>query len=108
MQHVAGRLVIPGASAAAEIKVLMDSGSSITATSVELVEALPGTAGDGANRVNAGVCCACACGDVGWPGVVIRRGSSMADGMSLPRVKKNGLLHCGQTHSEPSKGSPWR
>ena len=39
-QHVAGRLTVPGASAAAEIKVLMDSGSGITAMSEELVEAL--------------------------------------------------------------------
>ena len=40
MQHVAGRLVVPGASAAAEVKVLMDSGSSIIAMSEELVQAL--------------------------------------------------------------------
>ena len=39
-QHVAGRLVGPGASVAAEAKVLMDSGSGITAISEELVEAL--------------------------------------------------------------------
>ena len=39
-QHVAGRLAIPGASAAAEVKVLMDSGSEISAMSEELVEAL--------------------------------------------------------------------
>ena len=39
-QHVAGRLAVPDASAAAEIKVLMDSGSGITAMSEELVEAL--------------------------------------------------------------------
>ena len=39
-QHVAGRLAVPGASAAAEVKVLMDSGSEITAMSEELVEAL--------------------------------------------------------------------
>ena len=38
--HVAGRLTVPGASAAAEVKVLMDSGSGITAMSEELVEAL--------------------------------------------------------------------
>ena len=36
-QHVAGRLAVPGASAAAEAKFLMDSGSGITATSEELV-----------------------------------------------------------------------
>ena len=39
-QHVAGRLAVPGASKAAEAKVLMDSGSGITAISEELVEAL--------------------------------------------------------------------
>ena len=39
-QHVAGRLAVPGASAAAEVKVLMDSGSGITAMSEELVEGL--------------------------------------------------------------------
>ena len=39
-QHVAGRLAVPGASAAAEVKVLMDSGSGITAMSEELVEVL--------------------------------------------------------------------
>ena len=39
-------LAVPGASVAAEVKVLMDSGSGITAA----------TAGDDANRVDAGVC----------------------------------------------------
>ena len=39
-QHVAGRLAVPGASAAAEVKVLMDSGSEITAMWEELVERL--------------------------------------------------------------------
>ena len=39
-QHVAGRLAVPGASAAAEVKVLMDSGSGITVMSEELVEVL--------------------------------------------------------------------
>ena len=39
-QHFAGRPAVPGASAAAEIKVLMDSGSSITAVLKELVQAL--------------------------------------------------------------------
>ena len=39
-QHVTGRLAVPGASAVAEVKVLMDSGSGITAMSDELVEAL--------------------------------------------------------------------
>ena len=45
MQHVAGRLAVPGASGAAEAKVLMDSGSGITAISEELVEALQGQPG---------------------------------------------------------------
>ena len=44
-QHVAGRLAVPGASEAAEPKVLMDSGSGITAISEELVEALQGQPG---------------------------------------------------------------
>lgn len=39
-QHVAGRLAVPGFSAAAEVKVLMDSGSFITAMLEELVEPL--------------------------------------------------------------------
>ena len=39
-QHLPGRLAVPGAAAAAEAKVLMDSGSDITAISEELVEAL--------------------------------------------------------------------
>ena len=39
-QHVAGRLAVPGASAAVEVNVLMDSGSEITAMSKELVKAL--------------------------------------------------------------------
>ena len=39
-QHVTGRLAVTGVSAAAEVKVLMDSGSRITAMSEELVEAL--------------------------------------------------------------------
>ena len=42
MQHVAGRLAIPGGSAAIEVNVLMDSGSGIRAMSEELVETLPG------------------------------------------------------------------
>ena len=29
----------------------------------------------------------------------------MADGKSLSRVITNGLLHCGQTHSNPTRGS---
>ena len=40
MQHLAGRLAVPGASVVAEVNVLMDSGSGITAMSEELVEAL--------------------------------------------------------------------
>ena len=39
-QDVAGRLAVPGASAAAEVKVLIDSGSGNIAMSEELVEAL--------------------------------------------------------------------
>ena len=68
-QHVAGRLAVPGASAAAEVKVLMDSGSEITAMSEDLVEALRRQPGMMQNRVDAGVCWACACGDVVGPGV---------------------------------------
>ena len=44
-QHLAGRLAVPGASAAAGVRVLMDSGSSITAMSEELVQALRGQPG---------------------------------------------------------------
>ena len=39
-QHVAGHLAVAAASAAAEMKVLMDSGEGITAMLEELVEAL--------------------------------------------------------------------
>ena len=39
-QHVAGRLAVSGASAAAEVNALVDSGSGITAMSEKLVEAL--------------------------------------------------------------------
>ena len=39
-RHIAGRLAVPGASAAAEVKVLMGSSSRITAMSEGLVEAL--------------------------------------------------------------------
>ena len=39
-QHAAGRLAVPGASAAAEVKILMESGSGITAMSEELAETL--------------------------------------------------------------------
>ena len=39
-QHAAGRLAVSSASAAAEVKVLMDSGSEITAMWEELVERL--------------------------------------------------------------------
>ena len=35
-QHVAGHLAVPGASAAAEVKVLTDSGLGLTAMSVAL------------------------------------------------------------------------
>ena len=41
-QHVAGRLAVPGAFAAAGVKVLMDSGSGVPAISAELVGALQG------------------------------------------------------------------
>ena len=40
--HLAGRLAVPGASVAAEVKVLMDSGSDISAMSEEVVDALRG------------------------------------------------------------------
>ena len=40
MQDVAGHLAVPGSSAAAELKVLIDSGLGVTAMSDELVEAL--------------------------------------------------------------------
>ena len=70
-QHVAGRLAVPGASAAAEVKVLMDSGSGIR--NVGGAGGGPAaTAWDDANRVDAGVCWACACGDVVRPGVGYR------------------------------------
>ena len=39
-RHVAKRLVIPCASVAPEVNVLMDSGSGITAMSKDLVETL--------------------------------------------------------------------
>ena len=41
-RHLAGRVAVPGAFAAAEVKVLMDSGSSITEMSEEQVQALRG------------------------------------------------------------------
>ena len=44
-QHVAGRVAVPRASAGAEVKVVMDSRSGITAMSEELVEALRGQPG---------------------------------------------------------------
>ena len=43
--HLAGGLAVPGASAAAEVKVHMDPGSSITAMSEDLVQALLGQPG---------------------------------------------------------------
>ena len=43
-QHVAGRLAVPDAFAAAGVKVLMDSGSGVPAISPELVGALQGQA----------------------------------------------------------------
>ena len=39
-QHVAGRLAVPGFSASAEVKVVMDSGSFIAAILEELVDPL--------------------------------------------------------------------
>ena len=39
-QHLAGRLAVSGASVAAEVRVLIDYGSSITAMTEELVQAL--------------------------------------------------------------------
>ena len=68
-QHLAERLAVPGASAAAEVKMLMDSGSSITAMSEVAGTGPAGTAGDDANHVNAGICRACVCGDVVGSGV---------------------------------------
>ena len=44
-QHFAGRLAVSGASAAAEVKVLMYSDSGITAMSEEAVEAMRGQPG---------------------------------------------------------------
>ena len=44
-QHVAGRLAVPGVSAAIEVKVLMNSGSGTTAMSEDLVEVLQGQPG---------------------------------------------------------------
>ena len=44
-QHVEGRLANHGASAAIEVKVLMDSGSGTTAMSEELVKASQGQPG---------------------------------------------------------------
>ena len=35
----------------------------------------------------------------------MRTGRSMVDGMALTRVVTNELLHCGRTHSEPTKGN---
>ena len=38
-QHVGGRLAVPGVSAAIEVKVVMGSGSGITAIPEELIKA---------------------------------------------------------------------
>ena len=65
-QHVAGRLAVPGVSAAVGVNVHMGFGSGITAMSEELVETLQGQL---EMAVNAGVCWECACGDVFGPGV---------------------------------------
>ena len=55
-QQVPGRLAVPGASTAAEIKVLMDSGSGISAISERAGRGPAATAGYDANSVNAGLC----------------------------------------------------
>ena len=63
-------LAVPGASAAAEAKVLLDSGSGVTAMSEELVEALrrqPGMMQTALTQAFVGH--ARACGDVVGPGV---------------------------------------
>ena len=44
-QHLAGSLAVPGVSAAADIKLLMNSGSGTTAMSQKLLEALQGQPG---------------------------------------------------------------
>ena len=44
-QHIAGCLVVPGASAAADVKVIMDFGSGVTSMSEEPVEAFQGQPG---------------------------------------------------------------
>ena len=63
-QHLAGHIVVPCTSAAAEVNVLMDSGLGITAMcgGVDRGPATP--AGDDENRVDTSVGWACACGDV--------------------------------------------
>ena len=68
-RHLAGRLAVPGASAAAEVKVLMDSGSSITAILEELVQALRGQLEMTQTALTQALCGACACGEVVGPGV---------------------------------------
>ena len=68
-QHAAERLAVPGASAALDIEVLMDSDSGITAMSEGLVEALRRQP-EMMQTPLATVCWAYACGDVVGPGVV--------------------------------------
>ena len=55
-QHLARYLTVSGASAAAEVEVLMDSGPGITTMSEELVEAMRGQLGMTQYRVHARVC----------------------------------------------------
>ena len=64
MQHVTGRFGFPRASAASELKVLVDSGSRVTAIWSYLEKALRGQPGNVVSRINAGVGSACGCGDV--------------------------------------------
>ena len=66
-QHLAGRLPGSGASAAAEVKVLMDSGSRHYSNVGGSCRGLAGTAGDDAHRVFAGVRWACTCNDAVGP-----------------------------------------
>ena len=68
-EHVAESPTVAGVSSATEVRVLMDYGSGVTATSEELVEALQGQPENDPNRINADVCWVCACGDVVGPGV---------------------------------------
>ena len=68
-QHLAGCLAVPGASAAAEVEVLVDSGSSITAMSEELVQGLRGQPGMTQIVLTQTLVGHCACGDAVGPGM---------------------------------------